>query len=232
MSTRIAVVTGAGQGIGRAIARKFADNGLGVVLVGRDNAKLERVVGEIGGDSSAASVDVTQPEPVSRFGKQLTDQLPHLDILVNCAGQALLTPISETSDADWNRMLAVNLTGPFLMTRALLPLLRKSGNGCIVNISSKVALKGYGSVTAYSAAKAGLVGFTRSLAAELQPEEIRVVALCPGPVDTPMRWAATPDFDRKTVISPETIAETVWHVVNLPKGVSTGEILIQSVHYD
>src|SRR5262249_17224020 len=100
------------------------------------------------------------------------------------------------------------------------------------NISSKVALKGYAAVTAYSASKAGVLGFTRSLAAELRPEGIRVVALCPGPVDTPMRWAATPDFDHKTVISAETVAETVWHLVSLPKGVTTAEIQIESIFYD
>jgi NAD(P)-dependent dehydrogenase (short-subunit alcohol dehydrogenase family) len=126
----------------------------------------------------------------------------------------------------------MNLKGPFLMTQALLPLLRKSRNASIINIASKVALKGYGTVTAYTAAKAGLLGFTRSLAAELRDEEIRVVALCPGPVDTPMRWQATPDYDRKLVIQAETVADLMWQLVTLPRGVTTGEVLLQSVYYD
>jgi NAD(P)-dependent dehydrogenase (short-subunit alcohol dehydrogenase family) len=99
-------------------------------------------------------------------------------------------------------------------------------------MSSKVALKGYGGIAAYSAAKTGLVGFVRSLADELREERIRVTALCPGPVATPMRWAATPDFDPDLLIQPETVASTIWHVITLPRGTVAGEILIQSGLYD
>jgi NAD(P)-dependent dehydrogenase (short-subunit alcohol dehydrogenase family) len=94
-----------------------------------------------------------------------------------------------------------------------------------------VALRGY-KVVAYSAAKAGVLGFARALSVSLREEGIRVVALCPGPTDTPMRWAASPDMSRDLVISAETIADTVWYVVNLPRGTSTGEILVQSELYD
>ncbi len=107
----------------------------------------------------------------------------------------------------------------------------KVTNGSIVNILSKVALEGHENVSLYTAAKTGLLGFTRSLSDELRSEEIRAVAICPGAMDTPMRWSATPDHDRKQVIDPKTVADLVWHVVNLPKGITMGEILIQSVHY-
>ena len=161
----------------------------------------------------------------------LTSQLESLDMLVSCAGEALLKTFDDTTFEDWHRILSVNLDTAYLTTYALLPLLRKSENASIILLSSKVALKGY-PVVAYTAAKTGLMGFARSLGFSLRQEHIRVVALCPGPADTPMRWAASPDMDRQLVISPEAIAETVSLLVNLPRGTTTGEILIQSDLYD
>jgi NAD(P)-dependent dehydrogenase (short-subunit alcohol dehydrogenase family) len=190
------------------------------------------VAAEIGPAATVAPVDVTAAGQVQHLAQDLEQRLGTVDMLVNCAGEAFIATLDNTAEADWDRLLAVNLKGPFLMIRALLPLLRRSPNASIVNMVSKVALKAYQPVAAYSAAKAGLLGLTRSLAEELRSEEIRVVALCPGPVDTPMRWAATPDYDRKLVIASETVADLVWHVVNLPRGVTVGDVLIQSVHYD
>lgn len=115
----------------------------------------------------------------------------------------------------------------------LIGFVRASANPSIILVSSKVALRGYGGVAAYSAAKAGVVAdLPGQLAVELREERIRVTALCPGPVDTPMRWSATPDFDRDLVISAETIADTIWYLANLPRGTMTGELLIQSEIYD
>jgi NAD(P)-dependent dehydrogenase (short-subunit alcohol dehydrogenase family) len=232
---RVAVVTGAGQGIGRAVAHRLAAGGIHVVLAGRTRSKLDRVASEIqaaGQTPTVAQLDVTKAEQVHQLKRQVEGAFAQVDILVNCAGEAFVATLEKTCEADWDRLLAVNLKGPFLMTQALLPLIRKSQNASIVNIASKVALKGYHPVAAYSAAKTGLLGFSRALAAELREDEIRVVALCPGPVDTPMRWEATPDFDRKVVIDAESVAATVWHIVQLPRGVTMSEVLIESVHYD
>jgi NAD(P)-dependent dehydrogenase (short-subunit alcohol dehydrogenase family) len=235
-SKQIALVTGAGQGMGRAIALKLASNGYYVILVGRTRAKLIQVEAEIdrmGYPVSVYPLDVTVGQQVEQLKHDLERVAAQVDVLVNCAGEAFVAPLENTSESDWDRIVAVNLKGPFLMVRALLPLLRRSPNSSIINVVSKVALSGYHKpVAAYTAAKTGLLGFTRALAAELSEEGIRVVALCPGPVDTPMRWAATPDHDPKQVIDAETIARTVIHFVQLPKGVTMGEILIQSIYYD
>ncbi|MBX3085703.1 MAG: SDR family oxidoreductase [Anaerolineae bacterium] len=231
MTQRVAIITGAGQGIGRAVAHNLAAQGVHPVLVGRTKAKLDQVAAELP-MATVAAADVTDAAQVAACIKTVQDTFGCADILVNSAGEAFLADLEHTTDADWDRVLAINLKGAFLMARGLLPLLRKSENASIINIASKVALHGYGEVTAYSAAKAGLVGFTRSLAKELREEEIRVVALCPGPVDTPMRWAATPDFDRKVVISAETVAQYVSYVVNLPRGTTMSELLVESMHYD
>jgi NAD(P)-dependent dehydrogenase (short-subunit alcohol dehydrogenase family) len=232
MPENIAVITGAGQGAGRAVAHKLAAQGIQVVLVGRTEAKLKTVADEIGSAATIYSVDVTDSAQVTALAEAIGKTFPKVDALVNCAGEAFIKSVAETTDADWARIIAVNLTAPFLLTRALLPLLRKSDNASIINLISKVALRGYGGVAAYTAAKTGLLGLTRSLAAELKNEHIRVVAVCPGPMDTPMRWAATPDMNREVVIDASTVANTVWYLANLPKGVTTGEILIQSDLYD
>lgn len=232
---RIAVITGAGQGLGRAIALKFAAGGAtgGVtsVLVGRTAAKLENVAAEIaalGGTSVVYPADVTNPQEV----EALRNTLNQVDILVNCAGESLIATLDGTDESLWDRVHEINLKAPYRMCRALLPLIRQSANGSIINVVSKVALKGYPGVSAYTAAKTGLLGFTRALAAELREAEIRVVAICPGPMDTPMRWAATPDYDRKLVMDADVVASSIWGLVNLPRGVTSGEVLLQSMHYD
>ena len=231
MTQRVAIITGAGQGIGRAVAHNLAAQGVHPVLVGRTQAKLDAVAAELP-MATVVAADVTDSAQVAACIKLVQDKFGNADILVNSAGEAFLMELEKTTDADFDRMIAINLKSAFLMARELLPMLRKSENASIINITSKVALQGYGEVTAYSAAKAGLVGFTRSLAKELREDEIRVVALCPGPVDTPMRWAATPDFDRRVVISAETVAQLVSYAVNLPRGTTMGEVLVESEHYD
>jgi NAD(P)-dependent dehydrogenase (short-subunit alcohol dehydrogenase family) len=157
-------------------------------------------------------------------------QAAPVDVLVNCAGEALVKPLEQTSDEELDRQLSINLKGQMLMTRALLPHLRQSANASIINIGSKTAIYGYANTTVYSAAKAGLLAFTRALAVELREAEIRVVTVNCGPVDTPMRWEATPNFDRKLVIAPEPVAELVWLLATLPRGTTTGDIVIQSVY--
>ncbi len=231
----IAVITGAGQGLGRAVALRFAQEGMTVVLVGRTLAKLESVAAEVtaaGGSAIAFAADVSDSAQVEGLRALMGTRFDHIDILVNCAGEALIRNLEETDDMAWDRVININLKGPFLMCRALVPLLKQSANGSIINILSKVALKGYGGVSAYTASKTGLLGFTHSLAAELDEAEIRVVAICPGPMDTPMRWAATPDHDPKLLVKPEIIAETVCQLASLPRGVTSGDILLQTHHYD
>jgi NAD(P)-dependent dehydrogenase (short-subunit alcohol dehydrogenase family) len=229
-NARTAVITGAGQGLGRALALRFAGVGITPVLVGRTAAKLETVAAEIASLGIKALVypmDVTDGEAI----KHLAQSLSSVDILVNCAGEALIRPAEETDDSAWDRVMDINLKAPFRLCRALLPLIRKSPNGSIMNVLSKVALGGFEGVSAYTAAKTGLLGFTHSLSAELKEAEIRVVAVCPGPMDTPMRWAATPDYDRKQVIDPNVIADAILQTVSLPRGTTSGDILIQSMHF-
>jgi short-subunit dehydrogenase len=234
--TQTAVITGAGQGIGRAIALKLATMDIHPILIGRTASKLESVASEIqhlGYTATILAADLTEAAQVNQIREQISSQYTSIDMLINCAGEAFIKPFSATDLDAWNRILAINLTSHYQITHALMPLLRESSNASIVNMVSKVALKGYGAgIAAYSAAKTGLLGFTRALSAELAKEEIRVVAVNPGPVDTPMRRAATPDFDPKLIIQEKTVVDLVAYIVTLPRGTTMGEVLVGSMHYD
>ena len=225
------VITGAGQGMGRAAALKFAAQGWRLHLVGRTASKLESTAAQalaLGAQVTTHAFDLTDTDAVNAFAAGFGDE--SIDVLLNSAGEALIKPLTETTDKDWSRILAINLTAPFTLIRALLPNLNRSTNASIINIGSKTAMTGFADVTAYTAAKTGLLGLTRSLAAELR-DTMRVVLLSPGPADTPMRWAATPDYDPNLLITAETVAEAVWWLVNLPRGTTTNEFLLQSVNF-
>jgi NAD(P)-dependent dehydrogenase (short-subunit alcohol dehydrogenase family) len=229
------VVAGAGQGMGEAVARRFATQGSHVFLIGRTAAKLERVAAQIkqeGGSATPYPADLSLADSLNSFCTKLDSDGTAVDTVVCCVGEALIKPIADTTLSDWDHILSVNLRSVFILTQALLPALRRSHNPSLIYIASKVALRGYPHVTAYSAAKAGIVGFARSLAVELRDELIRVAVLCPGPVDTPMRRSATPNMPEKMIIDVQTIANTVAYLAGLPRGVSTGEVLVQSAYYD
>ena len=180
---RHALVTGGGRGIGAAIAERLAADGARVTVLGRTRASLEAVAHRLG-DMAAGVVtcDVTDSEAVAR----VCVALPRVDVLVNNAGQAASAPLGRTSDELWAKMLAVNLPGPFYITRALLPGMLASGWGRVVTVASTAAMRGYPYVSAYVAAKHGVLGLTRALALEVATRGVTVNAVCPGFTDTDM----------------------------------------------
>lgn len=230
-----AVIIGAGQGLGAAVARLFAAHGLHVLLIGRTAAKLERVAAEIraaGGSAESFVADLKDAASLLPLLETLRADKRTFDTMVFSAGEAFIKPFEEITGADWDDVLNANLRTAFVAAQAFLPLVRPSSNPSLFFVTSKVALGGYGGVTAYTAAKTGLLGLARSLAAELREEHIRVVALCPGPMDTPMRHNATPGMDANLLIQPQSVAQTLWLLANLPRGTTTSEILIQSDLYE
>jgi NAD(P)-dependent dehydrogenase (short-subunit alcohol dehydrogenase family) len=195
---KVAVVTGAGRGIGAAIAAALSRQGAGVALIGRDAAKLEKQAAELSADALVAPADITDPESVHNAFVKIRDRFPRIDILVNNAGQAESAPFSRTDLALWNRMLAVNLTGTYLCTHEVLPAMLKQDYGRIVNVASTGGLIGYAYVSAYCAAKHGVIGLTRALALETAKTAVTVNAVCPGYAETDIVKNAVANIMAKT----------------------------------
>jgi len=194
---KVALVTGAARGIGLATAKRFLAEGWRVALLDIEPTLLsEAVAGLANADNTLAlHCDVADVAQVASAMDQLARRFGRLDALVNNAGVAVFAPLLETSEADWNRILAVNLSGPFICTKAAVPLLREAGGGAVVNITSISAVRASTLRSAYGTSKAGLAHLTKQLAVELASLGIRVNGVAPGPVDTAMAKAVhTPEI--------------------------------------
>jgi NAD(P)-dependent dehydrogenase (short-subunit alcohol dehydrogenase family) len=198
---RVALVTGGGRGIGRAIALGLANAGVDVAVAARTTAQVDQVAEELralGVRAHASSADVADPASVEALVAGVAAALGPIDILVNNAGVAESARLTRTDDALWQRMLAVNLTGVFLCMRAVLPSMIERRFGRIINVASVAAKVGFAYTSAYSAAKHGVLGLTRSAALEVATGGVTVNAICPGWVDTDMTTASIARIVEKT----------------------------------
>lgn len=214
---KVAIVTGAGRGIGRAIALSLAAQGTAVAACARTQAQLESLAQEVHaaghGRCLPLVADVTSEEDVRRVVAQTESHLGAMDILVNNAGGGVIKPLADTETAEWLEALNVNATSVFLFSREVAKRMILRGAGRIVNISSIAGRRPVAGIAAYAASKFAAVGLTEVLARELKRHGIRVYSLCPGAVDTELRRAAVPEEDRSRIMKPEDVAALVTFLV-------------------
>ena len=242
-SHKVALVTGAARGIGLAVAKRFLTEGWRVALLDILGDVLEKSVAGLNeADATLAlTCDVSDTDAVASALAKIERRFGRLDALINNAGVAVFTPVMETSDADWERVLAVNLTGPFLCTKAAVPLMRKHGGGAIVNITSISGLRASTLRSAYGTSKAGLAHLTKQLAVELAELGIRVNGVAPGPVDTAMAKAVhsaeiRADYHDAIPLNryglEEELAEAVYFLCSDRASYITGQILAVDGGFD
>lgn len=210
---RIAIITGATRGVGMACARAFSASGYGVTLFGRNRVLLDRIVKEIkqrGGTVLGVKGDVRNPEDARDAVERTLKNFGRIDVLVNNAGVGYgLTPLTEFPDEKWHETIDTNLTGVYYFTKAVIPVMKAQGSGIIINISSGAGRHGIGGLAAYCASKFGVIGLTESVAEEVEGYGIKVVALCPGGINTEMHRAIFPEHEPEGLLTPEEVAQKI-----------------------
>ncbi len=231
---QVAVVTGGGRGIGRAIARRFASEGAAVLIASRTETELRNVAREIQearGKAAWVSGDVSREADCARIVATAEDRLGAVNILVNNAGDyGPVKPVEEISPEEWDRVIAVHLRGTFLLTRLVLPGMYQRRSGVIVNISSLSAKAAFSWGSPYAAAKAGMLGLTRVTAAEAARRGVRVNAICPGPVpETKMSQDLGSVLAARLKISPQTQLRQFLEGILQGRGQTADEVAAAAV---
>lgn len=229
--THTALVTGSTEGIGRAIAFSLGKAGYKVGVCARTPAKVDALLKELAIAGIAAAgrpCDVGDPDQVAALVAHVTERLGPVDVLVNNAGIGVIRPFADLTLAEWDAVMATNLRGLYLMTRAVLPGMRARREGAIVNISSLAGKRGFPGGTAYAASKHAIMGFSESLMLEVRKDGVRVAAICPGSVDTKMIHAQSLfESDPAKILRPEDVAAAVLAVLQLPARATVSELEIR-----
>jgi NADP-dependent 3-hydroxy acid dehydrogenase YdfG len=226
---QVAIVTGAGRGIGHAVAMALAHEGATVVVVARTRGELAATaaaIRESGGSALAIPADVANDGAVEAMVEQAYAELGRIDTLVTAAGTAAFGPLIGTKPADWDAMLTVNLRAVMVCCRAVLPLMVRQRRGTIINIASVAAQRPIAGAAVYTATKAGVVGFSRVLAEELRTDGVRVGVLVPGAVDTPLWDSISQGPDRSRMLRPQDVARAAVLMASLPPGASLEELTL------
>lgn len=230
-SPQRALITGASSGIGAATALKLAQAGINLVLLGRNPDKLNQVAEQAlacGVEALTFSLDLAQVATVKTEISQILEQVGPVQILINSAGLAQTAPLADMALEDWQYLFNLNLTSVWQITQALIPSLRSQGCGTIINVVSIAGQQVFPNWGAYCASKFALMGLTKALATEERQNGIRVIALCPGAVATPLWDHGTieGDFDPAAMLTPDSVAQTILYTIQLPANALVEELVL------
>ena len=226
---KVALITGAGRGIGKAVALTLAQSGCCVILTARSVSQLEEVQREVerrGGTGVASPGDLTRDEDIEKLVARSQQAFGAVDILINNAGWGKRAPVVRASIADWDQTFRLNLRAPMILAQRLLPAMIQKGEGAVINIGSVSGKTGEANGAAYSASKFGLIGFTQSLYEEVREHGIKVSVILPGFVDTPL-IPPNRQLDRSKMIQADDIAQTVLYVLTSPATSCPVEITVR-----
>ncbi len=218
LKDKVVLVTGASRGIGKAISIAVAQSGAEVILVARDEEKLKQVKEEINhfkGKAVVIKADFSKENEVIQLFEQIKKKYQRLDVLINNAGVASFGNTEDFPIEEFDKIMNVNIRSVFLACQKAIKLMKEKNSGYIINISSVVGFKGYNEQCAYGISKHGVMGLTKSLAVELQEQNIRVSAILPGGVYTDMVGDARPDLDISVLMDPKDIAHTILYLLSL-----------------
>lgn len=224
-----ALITGASSGIGKATALEFAKAGIDVALVSRSYDKLTAVASAAaatGVEAKAYELDLAKVEQVREQIQSIAADFGGIDILVNNAGIGYIGTLSETPLADWLEVINLNLTSVFQCIVGILPTMQSRASGTIINVASIAGKQPFPGWGAYSVSKAGLIALSKTVAAEERDRGIRVTAICPGAVATELWDALDSDFDRKAMLTPQIVAQSILHTALLPKQAVIDELTL------
>ena len=226
-----ALVTGATRGIGRATAFALGRAGYRVGVCALTQTQVDALLADLkreGIDAAGVGADVGDPGQAAVAVEQIAAAIGEIGVLVNNAGVLIARPIEEMTLEDWDVTMATNVRSLFLMTRAVLPAMRRRREGTIVNVASLAGRNGFAGGTAYSASKHAVLGFSRSLMLEVRKDNVRVIAICPGSVDTALlQGQPMLQSDPTRILRPEDVAETILHALRLPARAMVSEVDIR-----
>ncbi len=225
---RCAMITGAARGLGAATARMLVEGGCRVALLDTNAGRLSAVAADFGPDAMSIVADISCPNEVETAVGRVLDEFGRIDYLVNCAGVDHTLSVADLSVEQWDRILGVNLRGPFLLTRSVFPIMCRQNDGHIVNVASTAAVRAWPNASAYCASKWGLVGFTRAIGTEGRPHNVRATAVIPGGMQTEFfdRPDLTTKPDPKNLNDPANVARIIAFTLGQPMGSVVQEIIV------
>ncbi len=224
-----AVITGASSGVGKSLAIQLSDAGYRVVLAARSEDKLNAIAEEIqskGGDSLVVLTDVSQPEQINNL-KDRALEYGDVSVVINNAGLGKFSKVEDVAIEDWDRQLDVNLRASFLVSQAFIPGMKQRLNGTLAFMNSVAGKKGYAHSAAYVASKYGMRGLADSLREELREDNIKVISIHPGAVDTPFWDGTGVNFPREEMLSTHTLAQSIVHAIQSPGNFAVEELVVR-----